>query len=135
MRIAIVDDNPFFNKLITKAINRCTTELWADFNLDFDVRSYTDPNQFRDQLSADLNIAFLDYYLGKGVTGKHLLTDINYTCSDCKVAILSAHRNNDTVVKPVINGAWTFMFKDKNVFARSCMFIEDIVLRLRNDAV
>lgn len=124
LKIAILDDSDFYNRIITKQLESYTKGLSLEKNFEFNIESYAHADDFIRNLKDDIDIAFVDYYLGSGVTGFDVLQLIKKKCNDCKVVIISQARNELTTIKTLSNGAAGFIFKDKNALANTCFFVE-----------
>ncbi len=124
LKIAVLDDSDFYNRIITKQLESYTQGLSIEKNFDFNIESYAHADDFIRNLKDDIDIAFVDYYLGSGVTGFDVLQIINKKCKHCKVVIISQARNELTTIKTLSNGASAFILKDKNALAKTCFFVE-----------
>lgn len=125
-RIVVLEDSEFFNDLLTKQLEQYTGMLAMERNCLFEIHSYTSPADFIRNLKNDTDIAFVDYYLGNGVTGLDILKKIRQKCWDCKVVILSQARNIKTAAISRSVGVTDFIFKDVNALPRSCFIIDDL---------
>lgn len=126
-KILIVEDNEFFNKMLTKQIEHYTSILGMEKNCRFEIQSYTSAGDCLRNLRNDTDIAFVDYYLGDGLTGADIAKEIKEKCWDCKVIIMSQVKNMKTSSISLTEGAIDFIFKDKNALPKSCFILEDIV--------
>ncbi|MFN3916616.1 MAG: response regulator [Flavobacteriales bacterium] len=124
-KIAILEDSDFYNRLITKQIENFVKRLELDKNIEIKVKSYVKPEQFLWEINDDIDIAFLDYYLGNGFTASYVMRKLRQYCRNCRVVIISQARNMYTVTKSKAEGASAFIHKDKNLLARTCFIIED----------
>lgn len=126
-RIAILEDNEFFNDMLTRQIEDFTAILAMEKNCRFEISSYTSPNDFIRNLKNDTDIVFVDYYLGNGVTGSDMIKKIRERCWDCKVVVVSQVRNIKTISIPLKDETIDFVFKDTNALPNCCFILEDIV--------
>lgn len=126
-RIVVLEDSEFFNNLLTRQLEQYTSMLAMERNCRFEIQSYTSPADCLRNLKNNTDIAFVDYYLGNGVTGFDVLKKIRQKCWDCKVIIISQAKNLKTKAISVSEGVMDFIFKDVNALPRSCFILEDIV--------
>jgi hypothetical protein len=76
--IIIMEDNKIFNGILRKALQQhLLRKKYLTRNSEVNLYSFTDPDDcietIRSQSFNGSSIAFLDYYLGKGTNGLHLL--------------------------------------------------------------
>lgn len=126
-RIVVVEDSEFFNKMLTRQLENFTDVLAMDLGCHFEIQSYTSPGDCLRNLKDDVDIAFVDYYLGNGITGADILTKIKQRCRNCKVVIISQIKNIRTTALTLAQGAVEFIFKDNSALPRACFFVEDLV--------
>ncbi len=126
-KIIILEDSETYNDILTKQLEHFTAMLAMERNCRFEIQSYTSPNDFLRNLKNDTDIAFVDYYLGNGITGLEILKKIKEKCWDCKVIIISQARNIKTTVLSVTEGVADFIFKDNHALSKSCFILEEII--------
>lgn len=126
LKIAVLDDSSFYNKLLTKQIENCTTNLAYTKGYNCSINSFVHFDDFLRNLRKDTDLVFIDYFLGQGVTGGQIIKQIKKICKNCKVIVVSKVRSIQTVVDTVSEGATAFIYKDKNALARACFFVEHI---------
>lgn len=117
IKIAIVEDNLYENKSLTKYISTiCNQHVYTNYS--FDIKSFTTAHECIEELEDDLNIMLLDYYLfnpneAEALNGEDVLAHVQKHCSDCKVIIQSALKNAQTVKELMHHGIYAYI--DKNV--------------------
>lgn len=129
MKIAIVDDSNFYNKLLTRQLEMYaeTLTLESDKSCDFEIRSYVHPDDFLRNLREDLDAVIIDYYLGGGVRGIDLIEAVTKKAKDCKILVISQARNIFTSSQTIHKGATEFVHKrDKHALPKACFFVEDM---------
>ena len=72
-------------------------------------------------------MAFVDYYLGNGVTGSDVMRRIKQQAQNCKVVILSQTYSVKTALKTITEGAVEFILKDKLALSKCCFLVDDFV--------
>lgn len=125
-RIVVLEDNEFYNRLLTKQLQNYTDIIAAQKNYDFEIASYIHAVDCLANLNKDTDIAFVDYYLGD-ITGLEIIKKIKEKSPDCKIIIISQVRNVKTTRSTIAEGALEYIFKDHNALARSCFILEDII--------
>lgn len=127
LNIVVLDDSEFYNKMLSKQLEYYLDELSMDYGIKYDLKSYVNSKDCLRNLKADTDIAFLDYYLGDGVTGSDVMKIIKEKCTNCRVVILSQLRNIKTATLSIKEGALDFIYKDAYALPRSCFIIEDVM--------
>ncbi|HYG15899.1 MAG TPA: response regulator [Bacteroidia bacterium] len=126
-RIIVLEDNEFYNRLLTKQLKNYTDVISAQKNYGFEIQSYTNPADCLNNLKEDTDLAFVDFYLGNSVTGLELIKQIKEKSPNCKIVIISQVRSVKTAFHTLAEGALEYIFKDSNALARSCFILEDII--------
>jgi DNA-binding NtrC family response regulator len=125
--IVVLEDNEFYNSMLTKQLDFCAKQLEGTNDFNYDITSYTSVKDCLRNLKEDTNIAFLDYYLGEGITAMDVLKEMKKKNPDCKVIVIS-RIDNEQITKDIItNGALEFLVKNKNAFLLSGRILEDII--------
>lgn len=125
-KIVILEDNDFYNHLLTRQLQNYTDAIAEDKGYEFDIQSYTNPSDCIRNLKPDTDVAILDYYLGDS-NGLDMLRVIKDKAPDCRVVIISQVKNMKTSFETLNEGAFTFIYKDRDALVQSCHLVEDIV--------
>jgi DNA-binding NtrC family response regulator len=126
-KIIVLEDNEFYNNILTRQLKNYTDELEEGKGCTFDIESYTNAGDCIRNLKPDTDIAIVDYYLGDSKNAMDILKAIKEKCDHCRVVIISQFKNIKTYYETLNNGAYHFIFKDKQALAKSCYVIEDII--------
>jgi len=126
-KIVILEDNEFYNNILTRQIKNYTDELSKDRGYVFEIDSYTNAKDCLKNLKQDTDIAIIDYYLGESKNALDILKTVKEKCIDCKVIIISQFKNVKTYIQTLNEGAYHFIIKDQNALTKSCVVIEDII--------
>ena len=126
-RIIILEDSEFFNAILTQQIEYFTSTLAMEKNCRFEIQSYTSAGKCLQNLKNNTDIAFVDYYLGNGITGSDMVKKIRERCLSCKVVILSQIKDIKTSSISITDKAIDFIFKDANALPKSCFILKDMV--------
>lgn len=125
-RIIVLEDNEFYNRLLTKQLQNYTDIISAQKNYSFEINSYLHTVDCLTNLKEDTDIAFVDFYLDN-ITGLEVIKKIKEKSPDCKIIIISQVQNVNTTRNTISEGAFEYIFKDRNALARSCFILEDII--------
>jgi FixJ family two-component response regulator len=125
-KIAILEDNLFYNRLLKKQLEDYFENLGVINNTAFSVKSFTSTNDFVENLSPNTDVALLDFYLQDGETALKVMEKIRGKAENCKVIIISGVKNIHSYYKTFWMGAVDFISKDRTAPLRSCRLIEAI---------
>jgi FixJ family two-component response regulator len=125
-KIAILEDNLFYNRLLKKQLEDYFENLGVINNTAFSVKSFTSTNDFVENLSPNTDVALLDFYLQDGETALKVMEKIRSKAENCKVIIISGVKNIHSYYKTFWLGAVDFISKDRTAPLRSCRLIEAI---------
>jgi len=126
-KIVVVEDNSFYNNVLTRQLKNYTDAIAQDKDVEFEIQSYTSAADFVRNLKEDIDVVFLDYYLGNGVNGLYIIKQIKKLCKDCKIIIISQSQSLNAGVLTLNEGAHDYIYKDKNALSKSCLIMEEIV--------
>jgi response regulator of citrate/malate metabolism len=128
-KIVVLDDNSFYNRILTKRIKSYAEMLSVAFAKDFqfDIHSYTNAQDCIKDLEPDTDLLFLDYFLDNKINAPDLLQTIKKNCADCKLVIISQAKNIGTVLQLVAPNPVDFIYKDEEALSKSCMILDDMV--------
>lgn len=126
-KIALLEDNHFYNAMLTAKLKGYTGEIADHTGIDFQILSYTNPHDFIANIPDDTNVAIVDYYLGDSLNGIDVLNQTAWKCRNCKVVIISKTNNFKTSLVTLLEGASGFILKDRNALSNTCIAVEDIM--------
>jgi DNA-binding NtrC family response regulator len=126
-KIVILEDNDFYNKLMSKYLKNHIAHYALLRGFTFDLISFTSYSDCVRNFSNDINIIVTDYYLSEGYCALHILDLVRKRSSNCKVVVLSQIQNITTSIYTLLEGAYEFIPKNKAVFEKSGHVIEDII--------
>ncbi|MBC7695313.1 MAG: response regulator [Burkholderiales bacterium] len=126
-KIVVLEDNDFYNQLLTRQLENYTSEIAQDKGYSFDISSYTNATDFLKNFKPDTDIAFVDYYLGESKNGLEVLKIIKQKCPKCKVVVISRENNIKTSFETLNEGAYTFIYKDQGALIESCVLVEEVI--------
>ncbi len=129
IRVMVLEDDQFFNRLITKKIETFVKEKLKDKKLQFDIKAYTNPIDFINNFKKDTHIVFIDYYLEADKNGIDVLKKIKSTSTVCKVIMISKSDNIKTSIISILEGASDFLIKDNDILEKILLKIEEMILK------
>lgn len=121
IKIAIVEDDAFFRKSLTKYMETlCDRKLHSGY--DFDIKSFGEAETAIQELEDDLDIMVLDYYFfhemnGEQLTGEDVLMTVKKHCPNCKVILMSEQTDPSVAVRLIEKGIYEYI--DKNVNSKN----------------
>ncbi|MFH0761392.1 MAG: sigma-54 dependent transcriptional regulator [Bacteroidota bacterium] len=116
MKIFVVEDDKFYNKLI---------EHHLHLNPDFEVETFFDGKSFLDKLGDNPDIVTLDYAL-PDMNGDFVLEKIKNYDNGIQVIVISAQEDIKTAVSLLREGAYDYITKDENIRERLLNAIHNI---------
>jgi DNA-binding NtrC family response regulator len=116
MKIFVVEDDKFYNKLI---------EHHLRLNPDFEVETFFNGKSFLDKLGDNPDIVTLDYGL-PDMDGQEILERIKKYDPAIHVVIISGQEDISTAVKLLKLGAYDYITKDENIRDRILNLINNI---------
>jgi len=129
LKIAIIDDSVFYNRLVTHQLKNYVKALEIDYGFGFEIQSYTDAKEFENNLTSNLDFVFTDYFLGDHKTAKDIIALTQSNCNACTVVVISQIRNTETSIDTLEQGAAKFILKDKKTLEKTCFFLTDFLTK------
>lgn len=115
-KIVILDDDDFYNKLLTKHIDSELNKLSLTYGFGYEIKSFTSCKDCTLNFDNNTNLMFTDYYLGNGYNASYLLSFLKNRSSNCKVVVISQLENIQTALSTILDGAYDFFKKDPYLF-------------------
>jgi response regulator of citrate/malate metabolism len=130
INVLVIDDNEYYNKLLSDAIRQSVSTTLPDKNLKMVLHSYTDANEYIRQIkSEDIvcadSIVFVDYYLGNGINAAHIIKLLKEHSCDSMVVLLS--QSNAVREKSKFVNCDYFVVKDNLAPALCCLYLKQFV--------
>ncbi len=123
IKIVVLEDNSFYNKLIKAQIEKCFAKHNTNSDIEFKLNVYQHVEDLYLNLHHAYDIAFIDYFLGSGITGNVVIPPLKQHNSACKVALMSLHEQSVNRLTENKNKAEAFIAKDGKSLQRICDFI------------
>lgn len=130
-KIAIVEDNDFYNRLLKKHISNYIGTLAIDKLFSFDILSFVSFEDWERNFDNRTDVIITDYFLDKGFNALHVLETVKEKQSGCKVVVISRSNNLATSIATLLEGACDFIVKDEQTLNKSGYIIEEIISQKR----
>lgn len=127
LSITVLDDNPFYATLLEHQLMNEIRTNYKDHAQHFKVQSYTDHTNFIKDLPATQSVLLVDYYLGNGMTGVDLMSQIKRAAPNSKVIIMTSENNLHVLPSCIETGASGFVLKDNSTVDLCRMIIHDTI--------
>ena len=130
-RIAIVEDDYYFNVVLNKQISRlCTNKNYPD--MAFEVKSYRTAREFLENFDSKIDLLLLDYYLeenaeGKIITGLTVLEKVMKRNPNCKVIVISGQKSVLVTAELFKKHIYDYIEKDRNTTNRTWALVQNIL--------
>lgn len=117
IKIVIVEDDIYYNKVLTKYIKTICESLQR-YGFQFTVVSYLNAHECIEKLDDDIDYMILDYYLDNKeeediLNGEDVIREAQKYCPDCKIIVVSSLRNSHKTKELIHMGIHDYV--DKNV--------------------
>jgi len=94
INVFIMEDDIFFNNLLAKKIVALNNKSDIKNRFNLSIKQFSKPGDFVQVIENNKNadtptVAFIDYYLGYGINGMHLVYLLEEINKDIKVVLLS----------------------------------------------
>lgn len=115
-KILIIEDDEFYNKLLSKYINVVLSELSATSRFTFELVSFSNYNDCVRNFDDKTSLVITDYYLENSRNASYFLNFVKKRLSSCKVVVISRQKNAQTAFGTRLDGAYDFFPKDETIF-------------------
>lgn len=126
-KITLIEDNEFYNNIFAQKLRFYLDGLMTDFEFTYQLDTYTDADKAMDLLPYDVDLIFLDYYLGNDKNAPYYLSKINERYPFCQVVVLSQHVFFTTKLLTMLQGAKACIPKGKYTFLKSCSIVKQLI--------
>jgi two-component system response regulator AtoC len=104
-KVFVLEDDEWYNNFLVHTIS---------LNPDYEVKGFTDVNEFMKALPSNPDVVTLDFKLGK-ITGDEVLKKIKAYNDSLPVIIISEQENIETAVELLKGGAFDYMVKSNDI--------------------
>ncbi len=126
-KIAILEDDDFYNKLLTHHLKNCLQQAGLVQGFTCDVQSYTSYKDWASNFDNETTLLFTDYFLSDGYRAPDVIQFVKAKSSGCKVVVMSQLQNLQTAVVSILEGAYDFFKKDYKLLFR-CQDISETII-------
>lgn len=135
-KIAVVDDYPIYNELITESIKNN-----VDYKSNLEVTSFHNAESLIESITREdycPDLVFTDYDLsgpfeGGFMNGEELLKYMNDKKPAAKVVVVSAHKNKHLIKSTLNNNAYDFIVKDQNAVSNVLNKMEEVFTVMKKE--
>lgn len=129
LRVGILDDNAFFNRIVTGRLEAYAKFLSKLHKVEIVLHSFTSARQFLEEIRNDYDLVFVDYVLGDNTNGFRVARSLKGYCEKCRIVVFSeflgpADYMEDT---DVYDEWWP---KDSKVLDRCCIALDTVLMEL-----
>jgi DNA-binding NtrC family response regulator len=135
-KIAVVDDYPMYNALITESIKNN-----VDYKSNLEVTSFNNAESLIESITKEdycPDLVFTDYDLsgpfeGGFMNGEELLKYMNDKKPATKIVMVSAHKNKDLIKSTLNNNAYDFIVKDESAVSNILNKMEEVFTVIKKE--
>ncbi len=130
INVLVVEDNEYYNNMLSNSLQQRVNSILIKGKYQLVLRSFTDTKEcIRKIKSKELDccdiIAFVDYYLGAGINGAHIIRLLKEQNCNTMVVLLSQSKN---IAEKNNRGYYDyFVVKDKFAPALCGLYLEQYI--------
>lgn len=132
IKIMILEDNDFYNKLITKYLKTYLEQISLIKGFTFEISSFTTFDDCSRNLKPDIDIIISDYYLNDGYSVMDLLELIKKQERTTNVIVISKSRDLKNSIGSLSEGADEYVYKDNEALRKSAYIVEEMIIQNLN---
>jgi hypothetical protein len=122
VRILLLEDNEYYNGLLLQELKNCGKDDRFSQNFRFMFHSFIDAGELIMRLkSRDFNdnysIAFIDYYLGRGINGSHIIKMLKEQSAKTTIVLISQSKS---VINRIDPSSYDYFVTKDNSTAALC---------------
>ena len=127
INVLVMEDNKYYNNLLSAALRQSISKIQDRFNYKMVLHSFTDSQKCMKKIKSNEllqndTIAFVDYYLGDGINGSHIVKRLKEQNREVIVILLSQSRIVGQ--RPNLIKYDYFVAKDSSALALCCLYLE-----------
>ena len=134
IKIAVVEDNVYLNKVLTKYLQGiCTPSNYPGFQ--FQWHSYLNAHDCIETMETDLDIMILDYVLMNDeeddiLTATDVLKELQHLNESCKVIVFSGQTSPYITAQLMKSGVYEYVDKNTNGNDRLGAVVQQLIKRI-----
>lgn len=130
INVLIVEDSKYYNNLLSKALQQSIRLLQKNHGCKMVLYSFTDSHKCIRKIKSGAfeqydTIAFIDYYLGDGINGAHIIKLLKEQNRDVMTILLSQSKAVEARCDPAPHDY--FMVKDTSAVALCQLYLEQYI--------
>jgi len=130
VRILLLEDNQYFNCLLLQELRNCVNGDRFRTEFRFIFHTFTDTCDFIARLKSPdfkdaYSIAFIDYFLGDGINGSHIIKMLRERSAGTSIVLLSQSKSVKEEVSP--SSYDYFVTKDNSAVALCRLCLEQFL--------
>lgn len=122
--IHVLDDNKFFLHIFKQRIQQHANTLAGVYGFEVTVKPFSDYLDFLRNMKRDVDLTFLDFYLGNGINAASLLSDIKRYGVKGKIAMISELQNLEFLAGRLQGHIDQFLRKDDYLVQKACLLLD-----------
>lgn len=126
-RILVVEDSEFFNQFLTNQLKWYLEDIAMHQGCSLEIDSFRTSYDCLKNLKEDTDVAFIDYFLEDGKTGMEVIESLKRKNAGCRIVVLSQKHSVDSAVNILKKYPVDYIYKDDNVFHKSCFITETLL--------
>lgn len=127
LQIRVLDDNPFYTSLYKFQLEHEIQHQYKQHAEHFQIRTYTESENFLDNFPVLDSVNFVDYHLGSSLTGIDVMSKIKQRTNKAKVFIVTDESNSYILRMCLDAGADGIIFKNNELMDLSMMVIQQTI--------
>lgn len=130
--ILVVEDNEYFNAILTHELDIYARDLQIIRDFHYEIVNFTNVKKCIEAIKENKFghtqvIAFVNYYLGDGINGAMVMKKLLAQNPENKVIIMSQTQNGKISGENKNLGAYEFIFKNNDAPFKCCLVLEQII--------
>lgn len=127
INVLVVEDNKYYNEMLSTALRQTIVSKKGQRDFRYNLLSFTDAGECITRIKSSKfpgtdSIAFVDYYLGKGINGTHVIKILKELPVSTTIVLISQSKS---VRGKIYEGTYDyFVLKDKSAPALCCLCLE-----------
>ncbi len=131
IKIGIVEDDIYYNKLLTKYVRTiCSSSFYP--SVEFDISSFTTAEDCFEEMDNGMDILILDYFLQNNesddnLNGADLFYAFKHHYPHCKVIMISAMKDVGIATELIKDGLYAYVDKNLNSRDRIGAILQNVI--------
>lgn len=127
IKIVIIEDDDFYNRLLTKYLSFSLNKLSQKSGFTLIVISCLSFTEFIDNFDNETIFVFSDYYIGGKNTAFDVIKFIESKSKHCKIAIVTQIKSHEEQINKLLKKSYNVINKDVNTLYRCKQTAEQVI--------